>query len=913
MPIRLIFLCVLPLVLSTSAFAQNVNDFVNLFGGMMQQAMRPAAQSEWRRLPPPELSCLDQALREQGASIDALINRGVMPSDPRLAQVRSDCRGQLAQGPEPDGAQSSPYVVDGLALGGQVRFESEAYKQYHCTPSDKFPGFTWCHKEKTEKTKRGEVTSSNSILHSQDGTALYVNRYIEPAFFGPNEVQTEIDRLSAKFSERAREFRMPGREGLPKAIIAVWGKIELEQLDAGDVATVASGGTVKGLLVSYLGDLQRSAKSGVPVYQLAGGAGFLWAATFNQDGRGVLRFLTIDASQIASPIVAQNPPAQPPQAQTPQPVAPPSPPISAPPSPQLAASPAETNWLENFISAKGGCGQIRVWFGQGLVNVRINVFRGDVNADMFGRPARGWTDDDIATAARIYRDCETKIRADFIDNCVRGGHDQRACDRGNPDYSLTQAQMEDRLRDIIVTARKLDDQRKIQEAARIEAEKLQAQRTRERLEEEAGRKQEQLREQAQRDKEATEEARRAAESEAPKIAEATKEAEEARRARQEAEQRLAEIRSRIEAQGRAADQSYEHDKSRSQTAAPQPDSQTAPALADDWTTWATKDIAQTSEAARLYDQACYPIPDPPGVHITHVPGTLSTNGRLLVTQMFLKVEERIRQAERPAREAVINERDTGEQLARSQLLELGRDKWCATVAPYITRYFAIQEDPLKDAVKPDKAQQTINDCERDAACWVRHYPEVPSWCLHALFDRGELQALSVMEVNAVDQTPREIRWADNQAWPVFTFNGRYPKRAQPLRCNDPFLAGCSIPPLVMVEYSCTYDPLAQQVVGVTLLSNSEPVRVPSPTLKDFLPRGAHGAPAALDLSELAAVALTYDQQCGGLGQQSRLVLNKLLTTVDRNDIQAKMQDVHQRLELNSRAVFCTNLAATLGE
>jgi hypothetical protein len=99
---------------------------------------------------------------------------------------------------------------------------------------------------------------------------------------------------------------MPQREGLPNAIIAVWGKIELEQLDPADVATVASGGTVKGLLVSFLGDLQRSAKAGVPVYRLAGGAGFLCAATFNRDGRGVLRFLTVDASRTSSAFVAHN-------------------------------------------------------------------------------------------------------------------------------------------------------------------------------------------------------------------------------------------------------------------------------------------------------------------------------------------------------------------------------------------------------------------------------------------------------------------------------------------------------------------------------------------------------------------------------------------------------------------------------
>jgi len=105
-------------------------------------------------------------------------------------------------------AQTSPYVVDGLALGGRVRFESEAYKQYHCTPSEKFPGYTWCHKDKIEKAKGGEVLSSNSILHSEDGIAVYVNRYIEPAYFGPNDVRSEIERLSAKFGQRAREFRM---------------------------------------------------------------------------------------------------------------------------------------------------------------------------------------------------------------------------------------------------------------------------------------------------------------------------------------------------------------------------------------------------------------------------------------------------------------------------------------------------------------------------------------------------------------------------------------------------------------------------------------------------------------------------------------------------------------------------------
>ena len=130
MPKRLAFLCVLQLVLSTTAFAQNVNDFLSLFGGIVQQAVTQAAQSEWRKLPRNEIACIDQALRQDGASVDDLINRGVMPTDPRLSQLRSNCRDQTGQPPAPSvTARPSQYVVDGLALYAHVRFESQAYQQ----------------------------------------------------------------------------------------------------------------------------------------------------------------------------------------------------------------------------------------------------------------------------------------------------------------------------------------------------------------------------------------------------------------------------------------------------------------------------------------------------------------------------------------------------------------------------------------------------------------------------------------------------------------------------------------------------------------------------------------------------------------------------------------------------------------
>jgi CHAT domain-containing protein/Tfp pilus assembly protein PilF len=198
-------------------------------------------------------------------------------------------------------AESSPYVVDGLALGGRVEFQSQVYRRYRCGSSEQFAGLTWCQKQETKAAKREEITLSNSILHRPDGTTVYINRYIEPALLGRSEVRSEIDKLSAKYGEHARELWMPQREGLPSAVIAIWGQIQLQQLDTSDVAILASGGSPhRGILVGFLSDLERSAKAGVPVYRIAGGGGFIWAATFNNNGRGVLRFLAIDASKLAA-------------------------------------------------------------------------------------------------------------------------------------------------------------------------------------------------------------------------------------------------------------------------------------------------------------------------------------------------------------------------------------------------------------------------------------------------------------------------------------------------------------------------------------------------------------------------------------------------------------------------------------
>jgi hypothetical protein len=213
-----------------------------------------------------------------------------------LALNANDLGNNFVKIPQFSLVAASRYVVDGLPLGGHVKSGNLAHQEYQCRPSIKFSGLIWCHEEHTTPDNR--VMRSHSILQSQDGTAHYVSSYFQPAFFDPNDIQNEIDRMSSEFGQQARIIQMSEREGLPSAVMAIWGAIQLEPLKLDEISVVASGGSPPGILVSFLGDEERSAKAGVPVYRLAGGAGFLWVATFDQTGRGVLQYLAIDDSKI---------------------------------------------------------------------------------------------------------------------------------------------------------------------------------------------------------------------------------------------------------------------------------------------------------------------------------------------------------------------------------------------------------------------------------------------------------------------------------------------------------------------------------------------------------------------------------------------------------------------------------------
>jgi RNA polymerase subunit RPABC4/transcription elongation factor Spt4 len=199
------------------------------------------------------------------------------------------------------------YAVDGLVLGSQLNFQNASYGEYGCSPSAQFDGLTWC--QKTPRIKSD--TTTYSLLHSREGTIFYINRAQEVALLNAKKAEEDIQKSSNNIGEFPRVMKMPHRGGFPDGIIAVWGKVTLEQLDQESINLLADRKRLKqGLLIDFLGNFVRSAKAGLPVYRIDGGPGFVWAASFDQKGHGILRLGAVDASKFLLPLVEQQPTAQ---------------------------------------------------------------------------------------------------------------------------------------------------------------------------------------------------------------------------------------------------------------------------------------------------------------------------------------------------------------------------------------------------------------------------------------------------------------------------------------------------------------------------------------------------------------------------------------------------------------------------
>ena len=198
-------------------------------------------------------------------------------------------------------ASGTTYAINDFVLGARISADSAPYRDYRCGPSEQFDGFTWCQRSRQERERRGSFSANYSILHSRDGKIAYINRQQIPAFFDTNEVDEDIRFFSRKIGSQPRITRMPRRPGTAEGVLAVWGQVEIEPLDSESTKILADGKSPKkGFLVDFVGNLNRSAQDGLPIYRITGGAGLIWVASYDQRGRGTLRITAVDTSALPS-------------------------------------------------------------------------------------------------------------------------------------------------------------------------------------------------------------------------------------------------------------------------------------------------------------------------------------------------------------------------------------------------------------------------------------------------------------------------------------------------------------------------------------------------------------------------------------------------------------------------------------
>ena len=200
-------------------------------------------------------------------------------------------------------AAAAHYSVSGFALEQRIPLNSPNYRSYSCGDSQDFDDYTFCRRTEQRRTSLGTGALSSELLHAKDGTAIYLMENLAPVLLDQSSVEKEISALSREIGQQPRkvDWSRPG-SGQPTSVIAVWGRTDLHpvKIDASARDQIKTDSDVgSGLMVDTIGNLVLSAKSGLPVYKIAGGAGYVYSASFDANGRGHRHYVAVDISRPA--------------------------------------------------------------------------------------------------------------------------------------------------------------------------------------------------------------------------------------------------------------------------------------------------------------------------------------------------------------------------------------------------------------------------------------------------------------------------------------------------------------------------------------------------------------------------------------------------------------------------------------
>jgi tetratricopeptide (TPR) repeat protein len=193
-------------------------------------------------------------------------------------------------------ACAAQYVIDGLTLGTKVTGPNLQF--YGCKPSDEFAQLTLCNRG--QAGGRGSSALS-TVMHKDDGTAVYLMVKIATTSLTKKSVQNEIDDLSRELGGLPVKVEWHDQDPeQPTSLVARWGAIKWEPIDdaSGDAIEKGTFPGI-GLLVDTLGDVRRSVKAVRPVYRIIGGTGYVYSASFDKNGRGHRQYIAANGDELA--------------------------------------------------------------------------------------------------------------------------------------------------------------------------------------------------------------------------------------------------------------------------------------------------------------------------------------------------------------------------------------------------------------------------------------------------------------------------------------------------------------------------------------------------------------------------------------------------------------------------------------
>ena len=109
---------------------------------------------------------------------------------------------------------AASYVIDGFTLNQAVR-RNPSFRSYACHSSF-FEGVTECNRTRSQNTSLGSGKLSTTIMHTEDGTAVYLSTMLAPVTLSKDTIRTEIANLSGickslkgKPTDKGRVVREP--------------------------------------------------------------------------------------------------------------------------------------------------------------------------------------------------------------------------------------------------------------------------------------------------------------------------------------------------------------------------------------------------------------------------------------------------------------------------------------------------------------------------------------------------------------------------------------------------------------------------------------------------------------------------------------------------------------------------------